>query len=70
MQRIILTIDGMSCGHCLNAVRSALGREPGVQVETVSMGRATVAFDPAVSSAEKISAAIKNVGYRAEAVPA
>jgi hypothetical protein len=34
------------------------------------MGRATVAFDPAVSSADKIAAAIKNVGYRAEAVPA
>jgi len=70
MERITLTIDGMSCGHCLNAVRSALGREPGVQVESVSMGRATVAFDPALSSEPKLVAAVKKAGYRAEAVPA
>ena len=70
MEHLTLTIEGMSCGHCLNAVRSALGREPGVQVESVQMGRATVAFDPAVSSAAKIAAAVKNVGYRAEPVPA
>ena len=42
MERAVLHIDGMSCGHCLNAVNQALARVPGVQVECVRIGRAEV----------------------------
>jgi copper chaperone len=70
MQRLDLTIDGMSCGHCLNAVRGALGKVPGVKVESVTIGRASVEFDPAASSAAQIADAVTAAGYRAQAVPA
>lgn len=70
MQHLDLTIDGMSCGHCLNAVRGALGRVPGVAVESVSIGRATLAFDPAHTTPEQIAAAVTAAGYTAHAVPA
>jgi copper chaperone len=70
MERLNLSIDGMSCGHCLNAVRGALSRLPGVQVDSVTIGRASVEFDPAASSAERIAAAIADAGYPAHAIPA
>jgi len=67
MQRVNLTIDGMSCGHCLNAVRGALGRVPGVKIETVSIGRATVEFDPTAATIPQIVAAVSAEGYPAHA---
>jgi copper chaperone len=70
MERVNLTIDGMSCGHCLNAVRGALGSVPGVKIETVSIGRATVEFDPAAASVPQIVAAVTASGYTAHPVPA
>jgi copper chaperone len=70
MDHLTLTIDGMSCGHCLNAVRGALSKVPGVTIESVSIGRATVAFDPAAASAAQIAAAVSAAGYKAHAVPA
>jgi copper chaperone len=69
MERLHLTIDGMSCGHCLNTVRGALGRVPGVRIETVTIGRATVEFDPAVASASQIVAAVSGEGYPTQASP-
>ena len=65
MERINLTIDGMSCGHCLNAVRGALGGVAGVKIETVTIGRATVEFDPAAANVPQIVAAVSAAGYTA-----
>jgi copper chaperone len=63
MDRIKLKIDGMSCGHCVSAVDKALKGVDGVQVEQVAIGSATVAYDPATTSAEKIAQAIEDEGY-------
>ncbi len=67
MSSLALSIKGMSCGHCLNAVRRALSDTPGVTVESVRMGRADVQYDPAVISPEKIAAAVTDAGYEAAA---
>lgn len=64
MQRISIPIAGMSCGGCVNNVRNALARIPGVQVEQVTVGSATVAYDPAVTSPEALGAAIVRAGYK------
>ena len=40
MRHLTLHIDGMSCGHCLNAVNRALAGLPGVEIESVRIGRA------------------------------
>jgi len=48
MWSLTLHIEGMSCGHCLNAVNLALANQAGITVGTVKMGRADLQYDPAV----------------------
>ncbi len=67
MTQVTLSIKGMSCGHCLNAVRQALGNTPGVEIESVQLGQATVRYDEAATSPEEIVAAVAQAGYQASA---
>ena len=69
MENLVLHIEGMSCNHCLNAVNKALASLPGLQVESVRIGRADLQFDPAQVSAAQIAAAVTEQGYRATAAP-
>ena len=63
MEHVTFEITGMSCGHCVKAVDKALQQTSGVTVEAVAIGSATVAFDPAQTSAEQIAHAIDDAGY-------
>ena len=67
MRQITLHIDGMSCGHCLNAVNQALGAVPGVEIESVRMGRAALRYDESLTSVDAITGAIAVAGYGATA---
>jgi len=67
MKELTLHIQGMSCGHCLNAVNTALAGLPGLQLGSVQMGRAQLQYDPGVTSPEQIAAAVREAGY--ETVP-
>jgi copper chaperone len=67
MQDIAITISGMSCGHCLNAVNRALGQVTGIEVKSVRMGRAEVRV-PDADATERVRAAIGGAGYRVEAI--
>jgi copper chaperone len=69
MKHATLDIEGMSCGHCLNAVNRALAALPGVEVESVKIGRADVRFDDAVTSPAQMEAAVGDAGYRATVRP-
>jgi copper chaperone len=66
MNRTTLKIDGMSCGHCVTSVRRALEAVEGVTVEHVTVGAATVAYDPAATSPEQLVGAVTEAGYAAE----
>ena len=68
MRTLNVQIEGMSCGHCLNAVRQALSAVPGVQVQSVQMGRAVVSFDEQVTTPSDIEAVVSNAGYGATAL--
>ncbi|HEU4700563.1 MAG TPA: cation transporter [Gemmatimonadales bacterium] len=70
MKDATIHIEGMSCGHCLNAVNQALGQAPGVEVGSVQMGRATVRYDETVTDPARIAGAIEDAGYRATVTPA
>jgi copper chaperone CopZ len=70
MQRLNLQIEGMSCGHCLNAVRQALSGAAGVRVESVQIGHAVVTYDAQVTGPSAIESLITDAGYSATAVPA
>lgn len=63
MEQVTLEIQGMSCGHCVAAVKRALGDLAGVEVRDVQIGAAQVAFDPAVVSPEQIASAVEDEGY-------
>ena len=65
MQHLTLHIEGMSCGHCLNAVNRALAELPGVEVESIRMGRADLRYDEQQLNPARIEAAVVDAGYRA-----
>ncbi len=63
MASVTIGINGMSCGHCVAAVSKALAAVPGVTVEAVKIGSATIAIDPAVGSLAAAETAIDAAGY-------
>ena len=63
MTSLTLQIDGMSCGHCVAAVKGALARVDGVNVEQVEIGNARVSYDPARATREAILDAVNDEGY-------
>jgi copper chaperone CopZ len=69
MRHATLHIEGMSCGHCLNAVNQALGAMPGVKINEVRMGRAEVSYDETTTGPADLEAAVGEAGYRAVVQP-
>ncbi len=65
MERVTLGITGMTCGHCVAAVKKALAAVPGVgEVEvTLSPARAVVSFDPSSTTVEMLTKATAEEGY-------
>jgi copper chaperone CopZ len=68
MSRVTLQIDGMSCGHCLNAVNRALHGVSGATVAEVTMGRAVVDLPAGGPDAAALVAAVAAAGYQATPV--
>jgi len=68
MNTLKLTIDGMSCHHCLNRVQKALAAVPNVQITSVQIGQATLQYDPTEHAPEAIAEAVSKTGYRAQVV--
>ena len=64
-QRIDLTIEGMTCDHCVRAVRGRLERTQGVAVDHVAVGTATVRLDPSRVTLDDLQDAISDEGYTA-----
>jgi len=65
MRQATLHIDGMSCGHCLNAVTRALSAVPGVKIDAVRIGRADVTYDETTTQPSDLETAVADAGYRA-----
>ena len=63
MERVSLEIEGMTCGHCVAQVSTALQGIDGVEVEQVGIGNATVRFDERATSERAIAQAIEDEGY-------
>ena len=65
MEPLKLTIEGMSCEHCVRAVKNRLTATPGVTVDEVAIGSALVHYDPAKTNVEEIEDIIADEGYTA-----
>ena len=58
-------VTGMTCEHCVRAVRGRLEQTPGVKVDEVTVGAATIEYDPARTNVDDIEEAIADEGYTA-----
>lgn len=65
MESLHLTIEGMTCEHCVRAVEGRLRRTDGVEVERVAVGSADVRYDPARLDVDAIAELIADEGYTA-----
>lgn len=65
MENIVLKVEGMSCQHCVGAVKKAVGALAGVKSVDVDLAGKTAAveFDPKACSVESIRQAIEDQGY-------
>ena len=59
-----LEIEGMSCQHCVMAVKKALGGVPGILESNIQVGSAAVKYDETKIKKEDIEAKIENAGYK------
>ncbi len=63
MTKQTIEIGGMTCGHCLRQVQAALTSLPGVTIDAMRVGQATVTFDETTTDAGTIAKAIEDAGY-------
>ncbi len=60
-----LSIQGMSCGHCVAHVTQTLASLPGVTTKSVEIGRAVVSYEPDVIDLARIEGELARKGYPA-----
>ena len=63
-EQLTLSIDGMSCGHCVQTVTKALSGVPGVKVRAVAVGSAEIDTS-SPNAANDAVAALDGAGYPA-----
>ena len=59
-----LTIEGMSCGHCIMHVKKELSKLNGLTIENVEIGKARVHYDEAKVTPDQLTKAIEEAGYK------
>lgn len=65
MEKITLTVKGMTCMGCVGSVKNVLEQMPGVSSVDIALetGQVAVGYDPAVVDADRFKAAIQDAGY-------
>ena len=60
-----LSVEGMSCEHCVRVVKTSVGALAGVKTVDVdlSKGSVTIGFDPTLVGLPNIRTAIEEQGY-------
>ena len=60
-----LNVQGMSCQHCVHAVKTSVSALAGVDSVDVSLEKklVTVGFDPGKTTLQSIESAIEDEGY-------
>ena len=59
-----IRIQGMTCHHCVMAVKKELMKIPDLVVKEVSIGSALVQFDEKKVTESRIAAAVEEAGYQ------
>lgn len=65
MEQVTLKVNGMSCGHCVNAVEGSVGKLPGISKVKVELseGKVNIEFNPNEVSLAQIKEEIDEQGY-------
>lgn len=63
MKTIVLNINGMSCGHCVRTVESAVGKLGANAKVDLAGKKATVSYDEGRVTPDEIAEAIRKQGY-------
>jgi copper chaperone len=59
-----LTIQGMSCQHCVMSLKKELSKVAGVTIEQVEIGKARISIDETTVTKEMIANAVDEAGYK------
>jgi copper chaperone len=59
-----IKIEGMSCDHCVMAVRKELSRLDNVKVNDVKIGSAKVEYDESAVDESVLEKAVEEAGYK------
>lgn len=61
----VLKVDGMSCNHCVNAVKTGVGELAGISAVDVNLdaGEVAVDFDESKATLSQIKEAIEDQGF-------
>ena len=70
MPDLHIEIVGMTCDHCVRAVKNRLASTPGVSVKSVAVGTADIALDESKASMTDVEEAISDEGYTVDVVTA
>ena len=65
MEKTVLKVEGMSCSHCENAIKNAVGSLDGTHSVSVDLKRKTVEveYDPSKVTRDSIKNKIGDLGY-------
>jgi copper chaperone len=58
-----LSIEGMSCQHCVQRVRNTLEGLDGVEVQDVEIGSARIGLEPDRTSMDQVKEALREAGF-------
>jgi len=64
-EELVLNVEGMSCQHCVNSIKKAVGEIKGVSNVEVDLDKKTVttSYDAKKSKPEDIKEVIEDQGY-------
>jgi copper chaperone len=68
METVVIKVNGMTCGGCVNSVRKVISAIDGVSKVEVSLegAKATVVYDAARAQPPAIKSAIKDAGFETD----
>lgn len=70
MKDLHIEIVGMTCEHCVRAIKNRLSATPGVTVNDVQIGTADIQLDETKASMDDVEDAISDEGYTVDTVTA
>jgi len=62
MTPVMYKVEGMTCGHCVSTVKTAVGSVPGVEAVEVDLAAGTVTVT-GTPSEQAVTQAISDAGY-------